>query len=61
MQNNQYAISVPVRSQSTQPLARRADGFGFPGLRVDGNDPLSRCTLPYAPRPPALVRAPARC
>ncbi|GAA1681517.1 pyruvate dehydrogenase (acetyl-transferring) E1 component subunit alpha [Fodinicola feengrottensis] len=41
VQNNQYAISVPVRSQSTQPLARRADGFGFPGLRVDGNDPLA--------------------
>jgi pyruvate dehydrogenase E1 component alpha subunit len=41
VQNNQYAISVPVRSQSAQPLARRADGFGFPGLRVDGNDPLA--------------------
>jgi pyruvate dehydrogenase E1 component alpha subunit len=41
IQNNQWAISVPVERQSRQPLARRADGFGFPGLRVDGNDALA--------------------
>ncbi|MFI5955733.1 thiamine pyrophosphate-dependent dehydrogenase E1 component subunit alpha [Cryptosporangium sp. NPDC051539] len=41
LQNNQYAISVPVERQSPAPLYRRADGFGFPGVRVDGNDVLA--------------------
>jgi pyruvate dehydrogenase E1 component alpha subunit len=40
-QNNQWAISAPVAVQSAVPLARRADGFGFPGVRVDGNDVLA--------------------
>jgi 2-oxoisovalerate dehydrogenase E1 component alpha subunit len=40
-QNNQYAISVPLERQSRVPLYRRADGFGFPGVRVDGNDVLA--------------------
>lgn len=40
-QNNQWAISTPTRRQSTMQLARRADGFGFPGVRVDGNDVLA--------------------
>ena len=40
-QNNQWAISEPVGLQSKQPLARRADGFGIPGIRVDGNDVLA--------------------
>jgi pyruvate dehydrogenase E1 component alpha subunit len=40
-QNNQWAISAPVSTQSRVPLARRADGFGFPGVRVDGNDVLA--------------------
>ncbi|MGI9823391.1 pyruvate dehydrogenase (acetyl-transferring) E1 component subunit alpha [Agromyces sp. Marseille-Q5079] len=40
-QNNQWAISEPVGLQSKQPLARRADGFGIPGVRVDGNDVLA--------------------
>ena len=40
-QNNQWAISVPVREQSPIPLWRRAEGFGFPGIRVDGNDVLA--------------------
>ena len=37
-QNNQFAISAPPDRQSRVPLYRRADGFGFPGVRVDGND-----------------------
>ena len=37
-QNNQWAISEPTERQSRVPLYRRAAGFGFPGLRVDGND-----------------------
>lgn len=40
-QNNQWAISEPITRQSNIPLYRRADGFGFPGVRVDGNDPLA--------------------
>ncbi|MCX6432561.1 MAG: thiamine pyrophosphate-dependent enzyme [Actinobacteria bacterium] len=37
-QNNQWAISAPFSTQSRVPAARRADGFGFPGVQVDGND-----------------------
>ncbi|PPB48711.1 pyruvate dehydrogenase (acetyl-transferring) E1 component subunit alpha [Arthrobacter pityocampae] len=37
-QNNQWAISVPAAVQARVPLARRAEGYGFPGVRVDGND-----------------------
>lgn len=40
-QNNQWAISVPVRKQTRVPLYRRASGFGFPGVQVDGNDVLA--------------------
>lgn len=36
--NNQWAISTPTARQSRVPLADRASGFGFPGVRVDGND-----------------------
>jgi pyruvate dehydrogenase E1 component alpha subunit len=39
-QNNQWAISEPVERQSRVPLYRRSSGFGFPGVRVDGNDVL---------------------
>ncbi len=37
-QNNQWAISEPLERQSRVPLYHRATGFGFPGVRVDGND-----------------------
>ncbi len=40
-QNNQYAISEPIEKQSRIPLFQRARGFGFPGVRVDGNDVLA--------------------
>ena len=40
-QNNQWAISEPTKRQSRVPLARRADGFGLPGVRVDGNDVIA--------------------
>jgi pyruvate dehydrogenase E1 component alpha subunit len=40
-QNNQYAISEPLERQSRVPLYQRARGFGFPGVRVDGNDVLA--------------------
>nr|WP_232678588.1 pyruvate dehydrogenase (acetyl-transferring) E1 component subunit alpha [Nocardioides sp. R-C-SC26] len=40
-QNNQWAISEPVIRQTRVPLYQRAAGFGFPGVRVDGNDVLA--------------------
>jgi 2-oxoisovalerate dehydrogenase E1 component alpha subunit len=40
-QNNQWAISAPLEKQSRIPLYQRSRGFGFPGLRVDGNDVLA--------------------
>ncbi|MFI8390554.1 pyruvate dehydrogenase (acetyl-transferring) E1 component subunit alpha [Streptomyces sp. NPDC085540] len=40
-QNNQWAISEPTERQMRVPLYQRAQGFGFPGVRVDGNDVLA--------------------
>jgi 2-oxoisovalerate dehydrogenase E1 component alpha subunit len=40
-QNNQYAISEPLERQTRVPLYQRSAGFGFPGVRVDGNDVLA--------------------
>ena len=40
-QNNQWAISEPVRVQSQVPLSQRGLGFGIPGIQVDGNDVLA--------------------
>jgi 2-oxoisovalerate dehydrogenase E1 component subunit alpha len=40
-QNNQWAISEPTERQSRVPLYQRAAGYGFPGIRVDGNDVLA--------------------
>jgi len=40
-QNNQWAISEPLERQSRVPLYQRSQGFGFPGVRVDGNDVLA--------------------
>ncbi|WP_308798013.1 thiamine pyrophosphate-dependent dehydrogenase E1 component subunit alpha [Agromyces silvae] len=40
VQNNQWAISVPVERQSRSPISLRGTGFGMPGLRIDGNDVL---------------------
>ncbi|HLW09345.1 MAG TPA: pyruvate dehydrogenase (acetyl-transferring) E1 component subunit alpha [Fermentimonas sp.] len=39
IQNNQYAISVPVKSQTKSiNLAVKSVAFGIPGIKVDGND-----------------------
>jgi 2-oxoisovalerate dehydrogenase E1 component alpha subunit len=40
-QNNGWAISVPLEEQTAAPIAARAAGYGFPGVRVDGNDVLA--------------------
>jgi len=41
VQNNQWAISSPVSSQTTVPIYQRGSGFGVPGIRIDGNDVLA--------------------
>ncbi|GAA4214914.1 pyruvate dehydrogenase (acetyl-transferring) E1 component subunit alpha [Microbispora amethystogenes] len=63
-QNNQWAISQPVDRQSRAPIHHRARGYGFPGVRVDGNDVLAclavtRAALEHARRGdgPFLIEA----
>jgi pyruvate dehydrogenase E1 component alpha subunit len=41
LQNNHWAISVPVTRQSRTPLYLRPSGFGIPGVQIDGNDVLA--------------------
>ena len=41
-QNNQWAISVPVSKQTaSETIAIKAEAYGMPGVRVDGNDVLA--------------------
>ena len=41
-ENNHYAISVPQSKQmAVENVADRAEGYGFPGVVVDGNDVLA--------------------
>jgi 2-oxoisovalerate dehydrogenase E1 component alpha subunit len=54
VQNNQYAISVPLEKQTAAPtLAHKGVGYGLPGYRVDGNDVLAT----YAVTKKAVERA----
>jgi pyruvate dehydrogenase E1 component alpha subunit len=54
IQNNGWAISVPLRRQTVAAtLAQRADAYGMPGIQVDGNDVLAV----YAASHEALERA----
>jgi pyruvate dehydrogenase E1 component alpha subunit len=54
IQNNQWAISVPLDKQSKAPtLAHKAIGYGMPGFHVDGND----AAAVYAVTKDALDRA----
>lgn len=40
-ENNKYAISVPLKKQlACESVADRAVGYGFPGVKIDGNDPI---------------------
>ncbi|TML63433.1 MAG: hypothetical protein E6G17_05495, partial [Actinobacteria bacterium] len=40
-ENNGYAISVPLAKESAvENIAEHAHSYGFPGVIVDGNDPL---------------------
>jgi pyruvate dehydrogenase E1 component alpha subunit len=63
-QNNGWAISVPTANQTAGEIWKRAEGYGFPGVRVDGNDVLSvyRATKQAAERAyagdgPTLIEA----
>ena len=41
-QNNQWAISIPLKRQTHTPtIAQKALAYGIPGLQVDGNDVLA--------------------
>jgi len=41
-QNNQWAISVPLKRQThTRTLVQKAVAYGMPGIQVDGNDLLA--------------------
>ena len=41
VENNKYAISVPVERQvAVQNVSDRAIGYGMPGVTVDGKDPI---------------------
>ena len=41
-QNNQYAISTPVKIQTkSRTIAQKAIAYGIPGIQVDGNDALA--------------------
>lgn len=54
VQNNQFAISVPVRLQTAaETLAQKAVAAGIPGVQVDGNDVLGM----YAVTKQAVDRA----
>ena len=63
VQNNQYAISVPVEKQMpVANVADRGDAYGMPGVMYDGNDVLESYNV--APRAvnrhgegPALLEA----
>jgi pyruvate dehydrogenase E1 component alpha subunit len=40
--NNQWAISTPLHKQmATETIVEKAAGYGMPGVRVDGFDPLA--------------------
>jgi len=41
-QNNGWAISTPrSRQTAAETIAQKAGAYGFPGVQVDGNDPLA--------------------
>lgn len=42
VENNHYAMSLPWERSTAQPsIARKADGYGIPGIDLDGQDVLA--------------------
>lgn len=59
VQNNQYAISVPLRLQTrAERLADKAKGFGIPGIQVDGNDFFALYETALSARKHAIEKGP---
>ena len=53
-QNNQWAISMPLKKQTkSKTIAQKALAYGIPGIQIDGNDILAA----YAAGKEALDRA----
>ncbi|WP_026378329.1 pyruvate dehydrogenase (acetyl-transferring) E1 component subunit alpha [Agromyces italicus] len=49
VQNNQFAISVPLEKQTrAATLADKAVGYGMPGFHVDGNDVAAMYAITHA-------------
>ena len=47
-QNNQWAISVPLKLQThSRTIAQKAIAYGIPGIQVDGNDVLAVYVATY--------------
>jgi 2-oxoisovalerate dehydrogenase E1 component alpha subunit len=47
IENNAYAISTPIDEQyANEKMSDRAHGYGFEGIRVDGND-FTECYLTF--------------
>jgi pyruvate dehydrogenase E1 component alpha subunit len=58
VQNNGYAISVPrSRQMRVDFIARRAEGYGIPGVVVDGNDAEAVYAVTVEARARALAGA----
>ncbi len=64
-QNNGYAISYPTSEQTrSESIAIKADAYGMPGIRVDGNDVVAvlvavreAASLARAGEGPSLIEA----
>ena len=55
LENNQYAYSTPVDQQFAVDPVERAAAYGFPGVRVDGNDPEAMFEATRAARERAIA------
>jgi pyruvate dehydrogenase E1 component alpha subunit len=54
--NNGWAISTPLSAQTAATsFAAKANAFGFPGVRVDGNDALAMISVVAAARERAVA------
>ncbi len=54
LENNQYAYSTPLEKQFAVDPVRRADAYGFDGVKVDGNDAEAMFEATRAARARAL-------
>jgi pyruvate dehydrogenase E1 component alpha subunit len=57
LENNQYAYSTPVDTQYAVDPVERAAAYGFPGMKVDGNDPEAMFEATREARERALAGA----